>query len=72
VYLSKDLALRLVEEAATERHEAERVFRTAVRDAIISNASLDSIARLARTSIDNIRAMCQEPFLPPLIYATRD
>jgi hypothetical protein len=58
-----------VEEAATERQATDRHLRDAVRDAITSNAPLDSVAKLARTSIDNIRAMCQESLLPPLICA---
>lgn len=69
MYLAKEHALRLLEEAATDRNEADRMWRTAIRDAIGSNASLDCIAQHARTTIETIRAIsCGEP-LPDLFFA---
>lgn len=65
MYLAKEHALSLLEEAATDVRAADHLWRTAVCDALRSNAPLERIAQHARTTIDTIKSIGDEP-LPDL------
>jgi hypothetical protein len=68
VYLTKEHALSLLTEAATEFDEAGQALRTAIRDALRSNAPVDQIAQRAQTTVETVRAISAEP-LPDLVLA---
>lgn len=61
MYLAKEHALSLLEEAATDVLAAEHTWRTSVCDALRSNAPLELIARHARTTIETIKSIGDEP-----------
>ncbi|MDI1465970.1 hypothetical protein QEZ54_33845 [Catellatospora sp. KI3] len=55
MYVTSDLALCLVDEASAGRvDDSDRVWRSAIREAIACNAPIETVAARARTTVEDI------------------
>jgi hypothetical protein len=69
MYGTQDKALDLLDRAASTREHADRVLRSAIREALASNVSVELVATRAGTTIDNVLAIVDGAYDSP--YADR-
>jgi hypothetical protein len=60
MYGSSDKALRLLDQATSVRDHADKVWRSAIREALATDAPVEHVALWARTTIDNVLIIVNE------------
>ena len=61
MYVNSDLALCLVDEASAGRaDDADKVWRSAIREAIACNVPIEHVASRANVSVDDILAIVSQ------------
>lgn len=60
MYVTSDLALCLVDQAANSQREADNLLRSAIRQALACNAPVEHIATRAKRSIEQVLTMVGE------------
>jgi hypothetical protein len=60
MYGSPEKALGLLDQASSVRDHADKVWRSAIREALASNAPVEHVALWARTTIENVLIVVNE------------
>jgi hypothetical protein len=64
MYRTPDRALHVLEQATSVRANAERVWRSAIREAMASGVPIEQVATRAGTTIEDVLAILDQLYAP--------